>query len=671
MNISYHGRSAFTLSAYSFVSANDAEARDPREWLVHGSDDNATWTLIDKQFRKNGLGGRGNRTTFRCCSACAPSGCPPYTHYRFTFYNVSDASQTTSIQLADIGLEGAPPPPPGAPQCARYPFTWSASRVCGPSGGWAESQSPAHALCPKPQTQWVHRWRRPHPVFFIIETARDAPFHNDVVGYSLQSARDHPGRDPSTWRLSVWSRGVNNTIGTGPVPDPSDAEGWAIIDKQDRIEFLNRSSTMTFSLDAHATRLMRNARWVKLEITALRDRDKAACDASLACLQIGGFSFQSAEKDPEKNPGAGPLVPVFPGHRQGRGGAGAGDSLKIPHIIHQSWKTKRLPTTLRPYVSSWIRLHPSWKYRMWTDDDCRELVRLAMPDFLETYDAYDSAILRADASRYLILRMYGGVYVDLDFEALKPISGLLHGQSMVLGQEPFAHSRVMYRIPHLVCNAFMASTPGHALWDTVFAELVRRKRMKGISSTGPRMLDAALTKYRSDKNQAGGTSEGSSVLLTHPDTLYPLFDDKNKNIRKDCERMEKTNPHWILSVDGVSTDNSTVESKVKKNKDGKRPALNQSMLTLIGTECDRLKQLKFSNPTLNSSLSYAAHHWVHTWFGSNYGGKSDFDVYETVADVRRKALEQDALDRATAARNNRIPSQFGDDNVRFPPNGLT
>ena len=41
------------------------------------------------------------------------------------------------------------------------------------------------------------------------------------------------------------------------------------------------------------------------------------------------------------------------------------------------------------------------------------------PDFLDTFDQYDKGIKRADAVRYHILHQYGGVYMDLDFEALQ------------------------------------------------------------------------------------------------------------------------------------------------------------------------------------------------------------------------------------------------------------
>lgn len=46
----------------------------------------------------------------------------------------------------------------------------------------------------------------------------------------------------------------------------------------------------------------------------------------------------------------------------------------IPRIIHQSYKTKRLPPDFAEWQQSWFRLHPSWCYMFWTDQDNRCVV---------------------------------------------------------------------------------------------------------------------------------------------------------------------------------------------------------------------------------------------------------------------------------------------------------
>jgi Glycosyltransferase sugar-binding region containing DXD motif len=54
--------------------------------------------------------------------------------------------------------------------------------------------------------------------------------------------------------------------------------------------------------------------------------------------------------------------------------------------------------------------------------------------FLETYDAFDKNILRVDAVRYMYMHRFGGVYVDLDFEAVGAMDKVLKDKAVVLGR---------------------------------------------------------------------------------------------------------------------------------------------------------------------------------------------------------------------------------------------
>src|SRR5690348_15650039 len=111
----------------------------------------------------------------------------------------------------------------------------------------------------------------------------------------------------------------------------------------------------------------------------------------------------------------------------------------LPPIIHQTWKDRRIPAAWQPFQRSWREHHPDWRYRFWTDHDLRELVRRDYPWFLPIYDGYPKHIERVDAARYFLLHRHGGLYVDLDFECLRPIDELLAGRELVLGFEPREH----------------------------------------------------------------------------------------------------------------------------------------------------------------------------------------------------------------------------------------
>ena len=94
-------------------------------------------------------------------------------------------------------------------------------------------------------------------------------------------------------------------------------------------------------------------------------------------------------------------------------------------IIHQTWKTRTVPDHLKKFVESWKKFNPDWEWRMWNDKDNRNLVLVHFPEYLPMYDNLKKSIMRADVIRYFILWKFGGLYADLDFEALQPMDTLL------------------------------------------------------------------------------------------------------------------------------------------------------------------------------------------------------------------------------------------------------
>lgn len=190
--------------------------------------------------------------------------------------------------------------------------------------------------------------------------------------------------------------------------------------------------------------------------------------------------------------------------------------MAIPKIIHQTWYDKDLPTVLRPYVESWRRHHPQWEWRLWTDNDNRRFIRRHYPAFLKHYDQYPWPIQRADAIRYFLLDHYGGLYVDLDFECLRPLDPLLSGATCLLGQESLVHCRDQRR-ERIVCNALMAAEPGHPFFRRVIEQLPAYAAQPDpvqpiLTTTGPLMLSEVYE----------GFVGKDTITLTPPECFYPL-----------------------------------------------------------------------------------------------------------------------------------------------------
>ena len=168
----------------------------------------------------------------------------------------------------------------------------------------------------------------------------------------------------------------------------------------------------------------------------------------------------------------------------------------IPQIIHQSWRTHELPSTLRPLSASWTQLS-GWQHRLWTDDENRALWAAHFPELLDVYDGYARPVQRADATRLLYMHVHGGVYADLDVAPCRGLPSIVLNGSLelLLVREPGKSPRGDAR--RYLTNFWMASAPGHPFWLHAISLLrARAKHADVMSATGPYFLNAAWNKYQ-------------------------------------------------------------------------------------------------------------------------------------------------------------------------------
>jgi len=168
----------------------------------------------------------------------------------------------------------------------------------------------------------------------------------------------------------------------------------------------------------------------------------------------------------------------------------------IPKIIFQTWKTRCVPKEWRSSPESLKRLHPDWKYVLSTDEDNLELVHKHFPHYLELYQSLPKNIMRADMVRYMWLYLHGGVYIDLDYEALKCFDPLfLNEADLYLVRSPNFNG---------FTNSFMASKPRCEFWLRCLEEIERQaKRIpfwmpedySVLWLTGPVMLTKVAENY--------------------------------------------------------------------------------------------------------------------------------------------------------------------------------
>ena len=187
--------------------------------------------------------------------------------------------------------------------------------------------------------------------------------------------------------------------------------------------------------------------------------------------------------------------------------------VSVPHIIHQSWRTKKLESFHKAWQQTWLDNHPDWTYMFWTDSDNRKLVAEHFPWFLDVYDQFPRNIQRADCARYFYMLHFGGCYFDLDFESLKNLDPLMRNlQAAVSYMTTDTASEIS--IP----NAFLASVPGHAFWYYVLQRVllafvggeVNKDDVHRV--TGPIMLKQAVADFQN-------TSPKQDLTVFSPKTV--------------------------------------------------------------------------------------------------------------------------------------------------------
>lgn len=108
----------------------------------------------------------------------------------------------------------------------------------------------------------------------------------------------------------------------------------------------------------------------------------------------------------------------------------ASTGASFPKKIWQTWKVDPLSFDQRDALTAktWTAKNPDYRYEVLTDDNDMTWVEqyygpegLNREDIVDFYRNVNATIIRADLLRYLIMYAEGGVYADIDVEALKPV----------------------------------------------------------------------------------------------------------------------------------------------------------------------------------------------------------------------------------------------------------
>ncbi len=273
-------------------------------------------------------------------------------------------------------------------------------------------------------------------------------------------------------------------------------------------------------------------------------------------------------------------------------------SPSIPHILHQTWDSHKVPVFFKSWIKSWIKHHPHWQYWFWTPKEVRALLQKYYPAYVEMYDNYPEMIRRADVMRYFIMERYGGVYVDLDMQCLRNIDRWTQNYSCFVSKEPYEHAYLVYNKTRPgVMNTMIACRPNHPFFNITIQHLPEHAHQDILRATGPDFLDNCYLEYIA-KTKNKNISTTDFIAAVEPGYFLPMYDYNHMFYSKYHNKLVPSNL--------TEKQRSTYDDLVQRN---------------------------FTN--VPRSFSYGTHHWWHVWSRSPAWIKHTLtvDIKEVVAHV--------------------------------------
>ena len=186
-------------------------------------------------------------------------------------------------------------------------------------------------------------------------------------------------------------------------------------------------------------------------------------------------------------------------------------SMCIPKIIHTFWfydqadETKAiLPERYQKCLESWKRFAPDFEIKIWNQNSYQAKNCLFYDQAIEQkYWAFASDYARAD-----VLRRFGGVYMDLDVEMLRPIDDLLYNDAYMSFES----------LNRIECGSGMGAKAGNRILEEICKDYESRPFIKEDGS-----LDMSTCPVRfTNIIEKHGLVKNGGFQMVDDITIYPF-----------------------------------------------------------------------------------------------------------------------------------------------------
>ena len=170
----------------------------------------------------------------------------------------------------------------------------------------------------------------------------------------------------------------------------------------------------------------------------------------------------------------------------------------VPKNIFQIWiGPNPIPERFIEARKTIIKMNPTWNYYFFDTEKSKNFVSQNFPNLLDIYLDYPYDIQRADAIRYMLLYVHGGIYLDLDFVAQKSFDSIILGKYDT-GLLPSANNT------EYITNSWIISKPKSPFLLDILKKLEINiippysigKHLIVMNSTGPMMISKIYKKHK-------------------------------------------------------------------------------------------------------------------------------------------------------------------------------
>lgn len=237
----------------------------------------------------------------------------------------------------------------------------------------------------------------------------------------------------------------------------------------------------------------------------------------------------------------------------------------FPKHIYQVWYQGCSQVSKQVYLENmktWRLLNPTWKYSCVSHHELRTACAKFSPECVEAYDRFQHMHMKIDLGRYVLLYLYGGIYVDMDAYTLRGLDNSSYITNLIeryetnkmhvlgvssMNIKPW-ESMIVVGQKQYLNNAVMLSSPGNPLLKAFIKSILERAK---TNSGGDPYIQVTKTTGPHHFNKFFGphiisTPANVFIKVFPPEVFEPCR--KNKcNITEDTLSIHAMDATWIPS----------------------------------------------------------------------------------------------------------------------------